>query len=178
MGKSTTLGIGLLAVLGAGAYIYLKNKKATTPSGIIDNTTNKTGIVTPPKKGLLPSFLGGTPPKASTPSIADTSLGLQPTTTTATIDETKTNNYIIAKNLSLEIMDLQKKINNLSIDFQKIFPKSRMEMDMYQNMEVDRERKTKVDLPKMVMTRDMQKKSKEANALGYKILPYGLIEKM
>jgi len=32
MEKSTALGIGLLAVVGVGAYIYLKGKKSTTPT--------------------------------------------------------------------------------------------------------------------------------------------------
>jgi hypothetical protein len=44
MEKSTVLGIGLLAVVGVGAYIYLKGKKSTTTT----NATTTTPTATKP----------------------------------------------------------------------------------------------------------------------------------
>jgi len=178
MEKSTALGIGLLAVVGVGAYVYLKRKKSTTT---ITTTTSSSAV---------DSSLGL--PAVTTTSVVDTATGATKTTktdltsgtaiTTVTnvIDETKTNNYIMAKNISLEIMDLQKKIKELPSDFFKKYPKflSSMNIGSFVSNEQRTLQSMEIDLPKALMTRDMQTKTVEANALGYKILPYGLIEKM
>jgi hypothetical protein len=158
--KNSTLivGVSALVFLGVGAYIYFKGKKSSLKDSLEEASTDSTV-------------------KTSKSNVVNSSVGL-PTNATASIDETKTNNYIIAKKISEEIKDLENRIKDLAINFNKKYPKSYMEMDMYQSMAKTRAQKTEVTLPKMVMTRDMQKKSKEANALGYKILPYGLIEKM
>ena len=162
MKNSTVLLVfGILGLGGVGAYLYLKNKKNSVVSSLPTSTTTTT-------------------PTSGTSSVADDTLGLSPKPTSL-IDETKTNNYIIAKNLSEEIADLQKKIKSLSINFNKKYPhldKTFMELDIHQNMEKRRLQSKEITLPMMIMTRDMQTKSTEANALGYKILPYGLIEKM
>ncbi len=168
--KNSTIivGVSALVLLGAGAYIYFKGKKVPITNSLIPTQSN------PETKTVETTVTTVTTSKGN---VVNSSLGL-PTNTTASIDETKTNNYIIAKKISEEIKDLENRIKDLAINFNKKYPKSYMEMDMYQSMAKTRAQKTEVTLPKMVMTRDMQKKSKEANALGYKILPYGLIEKM
>jgi hypothetical protein len=161
MKNSTILVAGTLALVGAGAYFYLKGKKTTTP--ISSSTTSTTTTTT-------------------SSSAVDSSLGLPAiTTVTNVIDETKTNNYIMAKKISEEIASLQERIKSLSSNFYKKYPKfntSSMNLDFWQSFEKTNLQKTEIEMPKAFMTRDMQKKSAEANALGYKILPYGLIEKM
>jgi hypothetical protein len=87
----------------------------------------------------------------------------------------------MAKKISEEIAGLQERIKSLSSNFYKKYPKfntSRMNLNIHENMEKDRLEKLEIEMPKAFMTRDLQKKPAEANALGYKILPYGLIEKM
>jgi hypothetical protein len=162
MEKSTILVVGTLGLIGAGAYFYLKGKKTTTP--ISSSTTSTTTTTT-------------------SSSAVDSSLGLPAiTTVTNVIDETKTNNYIMAKKISEEIAGLQERIKSLSSDFFKKYPKfdtSRINLvNMGINMEKDRLYKEQVEFPMALMTRNMQTKTPQANALGYKILPYGLIEKM
>jgi|694.fasta_scaffold55778_2 hypothetical protein len=84
MKSSTVLGIGLLAVLGVGAYIYLKNKKATKSSVTLPstkNTSNTTGV----KTSLSDDSLGlkPTPTNIAKTSVSDASLGLEPTPTSS-----------------------------------------------------------------------------------------------
>ena len=59
MEKSTALGIGLLAVVGVGAYVYLKRKKSTTTTTTTTTTSS---------------------------SAVDSSLGLPAVTTTSVVD--------------------------------------------------------------------------------------------
>jgi hypothetical protein len=139
MKNSTILGFGILAIAGAGAYIYLKGKKVA----VVNDVASSTPPPTPP-----PS----TPP-SSTSSVADNTLGLTPKPTIDTVvsvfSETQTENYKKAKELSKNI-----EILLVKIDFYKT-------------------NKTKNNI-----RREIADKTKQANALGYKILPYGEIEKM
>jgi hypothetical protein len=92
MKSSTVLGIGLLAVLGVGAYIYLKRKKATESSVTVPSTKNTSNTT------------------SVTPSVADASLGL-PTKVTASAEEQK--NYLEAKDLArILLLDNAKVFDN------------------------------------------------------------------
>jgi hypothetical protein len=77
MEKSTILGIGLLSVVGVGAYIYLKGKKSTTPISSSSTSTNTTSD--------------------TSSSVVNSSLGL-PTTKSPSAEEQK--NYLEAKDLA------------------------------------------------------------------------------
>ena len=80
MEKSTILGIGLLSVVGVGAYIYLKGKKSTTPISSSSTSTNTTTNTT-----------------SGSSSTVNSSLGL-PTTSSPSAEEQK--NYLEAKDLA------------------------------------------------------------------------------
>jgi hypothetical protein len=158
---------GILGLGGVGAYLYLKNKKASSSSTPTSgsNSTSTTGSTST-------STTGST-------SVVDSSLGLLPTAK-GLIDETKTNDYIIAKNISQEVKVLQDEINKLESEYTKWAKEYK---DKYQNewgvsQKISKTRWDTVTLPTSALKRKMEQKSKEANALGYKILPYGLIEKM
>ena len=77
MKNSTILGIGLLSVVGVGAYIYLKGKKTTTPISSSSTSTNTTSD--------------------TSSSVVNSSLGL-PTTKSPSAEEQK--NYLEAKDLA------------------------------------------------------------------------------
>jgi len=77
MKNSTILGIGLLSVVGVGAYIYLKGKKTTTPISSSTTSTNTTSD--------------------TSSSVLNSSLGL-PTTKSPSAEEQK--NYLEAKDLA------------------------------------------------------------------------------
>ena len=159
MKKSTILGIGLLSVVGVGAYIYLKGKKSTTP-------------------------ISSSP--SGTSSAVDSSLGLSTTTQApakATIDnvvsefaETQTENYKKAKVISKEIEVLTNTLRGLESDYKraksvplKILPMGAGFSDNGSSM---------IQLSIERTKKNMSEKTAQANALGYKILPYGEIEKM
>ena len=159
MEKSTILGIGLLSVVGVGAYIYLKGKKSTTP-------------------------ISSSP--SGTSSAVDSSLGLSTTTQApakATIDnvisivsETQTENYKKAKVISKEIEVLTNTLRGLESDYKraksvplKILPMGAGFSDNGSSM---------IQLSIERTKKNMSEKTAQANALGYKILPYGEIEKM
>jgi len=103
MKNSTILVVGTLALVGAGAYFYLKGKKTTTSSGTDSSATT------------------------TTPSVSDVSLGLNP----KPIIETETENYVKAKALSKgvqvlvqQMQDLQNQLRNTSAsNFLGIFKK-------------------------------------------------------
>jgi|LakMenEpi03Aug12_1017415.scaffolds.fasta_scaffold00179_8 hypothetical protein len=185
MKSSTVLGIGLLAVLGVGTYIYLKSGKIpfldkfsgelSPTSGKVNNTgstTAPTNGTKNPRKGFLTKILGRTRPKASTPSIADTSLGLQPKATIDTVisivSETQTENYKKAKVLSKDIEVLMVELKNAENELKSFDYKP---MTTFETKARKRE-----DIA--IIKKRMSEKTSQANALGYKILPYGEIEKM
>ena len=164
MKNSTILGIGLLSVVGVGAYIYLKGKKSTTPNGSPTSTNATSG----------------------TSSTVDSSLGLSTTTQApakATIDnvvsafaETQTENYKKAKVISKEIEVLTNTLRGLESDYKraksvplKILPMGAGFSDNGSSM---------IQLSIERTKKNMSEKTAQANALGYKILPYGEIEKM
>ena len=165
MKNSTILGIGLLSVVGVGAYIYLKGKKSTTPNGSPTSTNATSG----------------------TSSTVDSSLGLSTTTQApakATIDnvvsafaETQTENYKKAKVISKEIEVLTNTLRNLESDEKRLenqVGKANNREDNRRTFSDYASTLTQIDLTK----NKMSEKTAQANALGYKILPYGEIEKM
>ena len=155
MKKSILLGIGLLSVVGVGAYIYLKGKKSTTPNGL-PTSTNAT----------------------SNSSAVDSSLGLSTTTQSpakATIDnvvsafaETQTENYKKAKVISKEVEAI---VNNLTSLEKQMKPMIGTTTNTAYNS-------LQIQLKINTVKKQMSEKTAQANALGYKILPYGEIEKM
>jgi hypothetical protein len=176
MEKSTVLGIGLLAVVGVGAYVYLKRKKSTTT---ITTTTSSSAV---------DSSLGL--PAVTTTSVVDTATGATKTTKTDTtsgtavttvtnvIDETKTNNYIMAKNISEQVAGLQDEINKLELEFTKWSKDFVFRGVGSRTAYINDKRFDMVTKPIYGIKIKMQNLTPQANALGYKILPYGLIEKM
>ena len=154
MKNSTILVVGTLALVGVGAYVYLKSKKSTTTS-VIDPTNGITKTTT-----------------------TDLTSGTAVTTVTNVIDETKTNNYIIAKKLSEEIAGLQDEIKNLELEYSKWSKDFKFSGVGFETQVRNKKRFDMVTIPTSAFNRKMEEKSKQANALGYKILPYGLIEKM
>jgi len=109
------------------------------------------------KVAVVNDVPSATPPPSGTPSstssVADDTLGLTPKPTIdaviSIVAETQTENYKKAKELSKNI-----EILLVKIDFYKT-------------------KKTKNNI-----RNEISDKTKQANALGYKILPYGEIEKM
>jgi hypothetical protein len=93
MKNSTILVAGTLVLAGVGAYFYLKGKKATTTS-VLDTATGTTKTTN-----------------------TDLTSGTAVTTATNIIEEPKTNNYILAKNIAGEIKALVDKLNNLPKNF-------------------------------------------------------------
>jgi hypothetical protein len=89
MKNSTILGIGLLSVVGVGAYIYLKGKKTTTP---ISSSTTSTNTTSDTSSSVVNSSLG-----SPTSSVVNNSLGL-PTTKSPSAEEQK--NYLEAKRIA------------------------------------------------------------------------------
>ena len=165
MKSSTVLGIGLLAVLGVGAYIYLKNKKATTSSVTVPST-KKTSNTT-----------------SVTPSVADASLGLQPKATIDTVvsafSETQTENYKKAKVISKEIEVLTNTLRNLEIDKKKESSKPFTTGNYMAGVRANAGKNVaSIIFAIRSVQKQMSEKTAQANALGYKILPYGEIEKM
>jgi hypothetical protein len=169
MKKSIVIaGASALVLAGIGAYLYFKGKKATTPNDITitpndstttandststpNNTTESTNSTT---KEIYSNRTG------RSTSVVNTSLGLNPTTNTQTpslttdkivalYNETQTENYKKAKLLSNEIQKDYARINQY--------------------------KRTKT---KDAVRSDIANKTKQVNALGYKVLPNGDIEKM
>jgi hypothetical protein len=163
MKSSTVLGIGLLAVLGVGAYIYLKNKKATTSSVTVPST-KKTSNTT-----------------SVTPSVADASLGLQPKATIDTVvsafSETQTENYKKAKVISKEVEVLNNRLRTLNSDYARERSKPFIIGNSMTGFRPDN-KSAQIKLQINSVEKQMSEKTAQANALGYKILPYGEIEKM
>ena len=176
MEKSTALGIGLLAVVGVGAYVYLKRKKSTTTtttttsSSAVDSSLGLPAITT---TSVVYTVTG-----ATKTTKTDTTSGTAVTTVTNVIDETKTNNYIMAKNISEEVAGLQDEIKNLELEYTKWLKDFVFRGVGSRTSYINSQFFDMVNKPTYALTRKMEEKSKQANALGYKILPYGLIEKM
>ena len=169
MEKSTILVVGTLGLIGAGAYFYLKRKKSTTTittttsSSAVDSSLGLPAITT---TSVLDTATGAT-------KITKTDLtsGTAVTTVTNVIDETKTNNYIMAKKISEHIESLLIKIKDLNIKLSGL--SGYMANVAYQITEQNKLKSLIRSETALIKT-----KTAEANALGYKILPYGLIEKM
>ena len=157
MKNSTVIvGASILVLLGAGVYLYLKGKKSTTPNGSPTSTNATSG----------------------TSSAVDSSLGLSTTTQApakATIDnvvsafsETQTENYKKAKVISKEVEAM---VNNLTSLEKQMKPMIGTTTNTAYNI-------LQIQLKINTVKKQMSEKTSEANALGYKILPYGEIEKM
>jgi|694.fasta_scaffold28026_2 hypothetical protein len=177
MEKSTALGIGLLAVVGVGAYVYLKRKKSTTTtttttsSSAVDSSLGLPAVTT--TTSVVDTATG-----ATKTTKTDTTSGTAVTTVTNVIDETKTNNYIMAKKISEEIASLQDEINKLELEFTKWSKDFRFRGVGSRTAYINSQRVDMVTKPIYGIKIKMQNLTPQANALGYKILPYGLIEKM
>jgi len=174
MKNSTILVVGTLGLVGAGAYFYLKGKKATitttTSSSAVDSSLGLPAITT---TSVIDTATG-----ATKTTKTDTTSGTAVTTVTNVIDETKTNNYIMAKKISEEVAGLQNEIKNLELEFSKWSKDFVFRGVGFRQWYIDDQRFEMVTKPTSALTGKMVVNSKEANALGYKILPYGLIEKM
>jgi hypothetical protein len=156
MKNSTILFVfGLLGLSGVGVYLYLKNKKAPNTTETPPSSTNPPSSATPPISATPTN-----PTTSGSTSVANTSLGLNPTTNTqspplatdkivALYNETQTENYKKAKLLSNEIQKDYARINQY-----------------------------KRTSTRNAVRSDIARKTAEANALGYKILDFGEIEKM
>jgi hypothetical protein len=168
--KNSTIivGVSALVLLGAGAYIYFKGKKVPITNSLIPTQSN------PETKTVETTVTTVTTSKGN---VVNSSLGL-PTNTTASKDETKTNNYIIAKKISEEIASLQDEIKNLELEYTKWSKDFKFRGVGFETQVRNKKRSEMVIVPTYALKRKMEEKSKQANALGYKILPYGLIEKM
>jgi hypothetical protein len=150
MKNSTILIAGTLVLVVIGAYVYLKGKKSTTPNGSPSGTS----------------------------SAVDSSLGLSTTTQApakATIDnvvsafaETQTENYKKAKVISKEVEAM---VNNFTSLEKQMKPMIGTTTNTTYNS-------LQIQLKINTVKKQMSEKTSEANALGYKILPYGEIEKM
>ena len=176
MKNSTIVGISLLAVAGVGAYVYLKRKKSTTTtttttsSSAVDSSLGLPAVTT---TSVVDTVTG-----ATKTTKTDTTSGTAVTTVTNVIDETKTNNYIMAKKISEEIAGLQDEIKNLELEYTKWSKDFKFSGVGFETQVRNQKRYETVEKPSFFINIKMQEKSKQANALGYKILPYGLIEKM
>ena len=149
-------GASALVLAGVGAYLYFKGKKATTPN---DSATPPSSTI-PPSSATPPNSTAGGSTSVVNSSLGLTPTNLKPTTNTqspslttdkivALYNETQTENYKKAKLLSNEIQKDYARINQY--------------------------KRTKT---KDAVRRDIANKTKEVNALGYKVLPNGDIEKM
>ena len=162
MKNSTVLLIfGILGLGGVGVYLYLKNKKA--PNNI-----------TAPNKDATTS---GTPPTSTsgTPSVADSSLGLPlPIDKIVSLyNEAQTENYKKAKVLSKDIEVLINRLKTLESDYAKAKSTYLRKSTFISIIDLNR-----FSSQINSIQREMSEKTSQANALGYKILPYGEIEKM
>jgi len=151
MKNSTILLIGTLGLVGAGAYFYLKGKKST-------NTTSGSSTVADASLGLSTTTTTNTSTTTQTPPKAtiDTIISI--------VSETQTENYKKAKVLSKDIEVLMVELKNLQKKYNEFFPNPLNKV--YVQIDITKNKKQISD------------KTAQANALGYKILPYGEIEKM
>ena len=144
MEKSTILGIGLLSVVGVGAYIYLKGKKSTTPISSSPISTNTTTNTASESSSTVNSSMG-----SPTSSVVNSSLGL-PTTSSPISEEQK--KYLEAKDLARLLFLNYSKLEN--DEFKLLSAK----YELYSNSWVDSNKIT-VIAPQRI------------SALGYKLLP-------
>jgi hypothetical protein len=170
MKNSTVLLIfGILGLGGVGVYLYLKNKKA--PNNI--TTPNKDATTS----GTPPTSTSGTPPTSTsgTPSVADSSLGLPlPIDKIVSLyNEAQIENYKKAKVLSKDIEVLINRLKTLESDYAKAKSTYLGKSTFISIMDLNR-----FNYQIISIQREMSEKTSQANALGYKILPYGEIEKM
>ena len=171
MEKSTALGIGLLAEVGVGAYVYLKRKKSTTTTTTTTTTSSSAVDSSLGLPAITTTSVVDTVTGATKTTKTDLTSGTAITTVTNVIDETKTNNYIMAKKISEHIESLLIKIKDLNIKLSDL--SGYMANVAYQITEQNKLKNLIRSETALIKT-----KTAEANALGYKILPYGLIEKM
>ena len=151
MKNSTILGIGLLSVVGVGAYIYLKGKKSTTPISSSPISTNTTTNTASESSSTVNSSMG-----SPTSSVVNSSLGL-PTTSSPSSEEQK--NYLEAKDLARALL-----LHNSNIrDNEFILLNTKYNLQW------------KAIMPSYIITEVLGRK---INALGYKVLPNYDIEKM
>jgi hypothetical protein len=146
--KNSTI-LFVFGLLGlSGVGVYLYLKNKKAPN----TTETPPSSTTPPSSATPPISANSTNPTTSgSTSVADSSLGLPLPTDkiVALYNETQTENYKKAKLLSNEIQKDYARINQY--------------------------KRTKT---KDAVRSDIARKTAEANALGYKILDYGEIEKM
>ena len=152
MKKSTLiLGTTTLTLAVAVVYFYLKSKKLT-------NTTSGSSTVVDASLGLSPTTTTNTSTTTQTPPKAtiDTVISI--------VSETQTENYKKAKVLSKDIEVFMVELK----DLQKIYDGFHYSTSSRSFASFDVKNKKK----------QISDKTAQANALGYKILPYGEIEKM
>jgi cytoskeletal protein RodZ len=146
--KNSTI-LFVFGLLGlSGVGVYLYLKNKKAPN----TTETPPSSTNPPSSATPPISANSTNPTTSgSTSVADSSLGLPLPTDkiVALYNETQTENYKKAKLLSNEIQKDYARINQY--------------------------KRTKT---KDAVRSDIARKTAEANALGYKILDYGEIEKM
>ena len=180
MEKSTIVGIGLLAVVGVGAYVYLKGKK----SPIVSTTATSTQTASPTDDTKLLQDLGV---KIEEPKVTPyvkpiegvpllTAENLQKALLALGIDQTRgitelsSPNYIEAKRIAGNMSKIPSGVT---------YRKNPQEIESWRKLS---EQNIKIislfggiapntDQIKAVMT-------KRINALGYKVLPNYDIEKM
>jgi hypothetical protein len=162
MKKSILLGIGLLAVVGVGAYIYLKGKKTTTSSGTDSSATNNT-VDKPTTSETNTSAV--IPPKATIDTVV------------SAFAETQTENYKKAKVISKEIEVLTNRLRTLNSDYTRARSQPIKIGNSMTGFFPDNG-SGQIKLQINSVEKQMSEKTSQANALGYKILPYGEIEKM
>ena len=154
MEKSTILGIGLLSVVGVGAYIYLKGKKSTTPISSSPISTNTTTNTASESSSTVNSSMG-----SPTSSVVNSSLGL-PTTSSPSSEEQK--NYLKAKVVARALLLYH--ANTQNDEFKLIATKYALtHKSLYGTVTYG---KVPLLAPKLI------------NGLGYKVLPNYDIEKM
>ena len=178
MEKSTALGIGLLAVVGVGAYVYLKRKKSTTTTTTTTTTSSSAVDSSLGLPAITTTSVVDTVTGATKTTKTDLTSGTAITTVTNVIDETKTNNYIMAKKLSEEVAGLQDEIKNLELEYTKWLKDFVFRGVGSRTSYINSQFFDMVTKPIYGIKIKMQNLTPQANALGYKILPYGLIEKM
>jgi hypothetical protein len=156
--KNSTIivGVSALVLLGAGAYIYFKGKKSPSKDSLGEASK-------PVSKDSTESI----PPKATIDMAV------------SAFSETQTENYKKAKVISKEVEVLTNRLRNLEIDKKKESAKPFTAGNYMAGIRANANKDTaSIIFAIRSVQKQMSEKTAQANALGYKILPYGEIEKI